>query len=58
MPLGELQPEISVDSYVAPNAAVIGDVFVNDKASVWYAAVIRGMFVLERCGRPNETPFC
>lgn len=43
MALEDKIPEISVDSYIAPNAAIIGDVFISDKSSVWYSAVVRGM---------------
>ncbi len=30
------------DVFIAPNATVIGDVIVGDKASVWFNTVIRG----------------
>jgi len=42
MPIEDKFPEVSVDTYIAPNAAVIGDVLVNDKSSIWYSAVVRG----------------
>ena len=28
--------------YIAPNAAVIGDVILEDRASIWFSVVIRG----------------
>lgn len=28
--------------FIAPNAAVIGDVTLHDKASIWFSAVLRG----------------
>jgi carbonic anhydrase/acetyltransferase-like protein (isoleucine patch superfamily) len=34
-------PIVSEDSYVAPNASLIGDVLVNDKVTIWYGSVIR-----------------
>lgn len=36
------QPALANDSWVAPNAAVIGDVQVGDRSSVWYGCVLRG----------------
>ena len=35
-------PRIAADVYVAPNAAVIGDVEIGAGSSVWFAATIRG----------------
>ncbi len=42
MPLGAHQPTVAVDAWVAPNATVVGNVAVDDRASVWYGAVLRG----------------
>ena len=42
LPLGLTAPEIAVDAFVAPNAVIAGQVFIQDKASVWYGVVIRG----------------
>lgn len=42
MNLFDKHPVLSVDSFVAPNASVIGDVMISDKASVWYNSVLRG----------------
>jgi hypothetical protein len=42
MNLMDKQPFASNDSFVAPNAALIGDVSVGDRSSVWYGCVIRG----------------
>ncbi len=39
---GELQPSIHADAFVAPSAAVIGDVVLEAGASVWFGAVLRG----------------
>lgn len=41
MNLFDKRPAVSVDSFVAPNASLIGDVELNDKSSVWYGAVLR-----------------
>ncbi len=40
--LGDKRVEIRGDYYVAPNATVIGDVVLENNASVWFGAVIRG----------------
>ena len=43
--LYELQgvaPRIAADAWVAPDAAVIGDVWVGSRSTVWFKAVIRG----------------
>jgi carbonic anhydrase/acetyltransferase-like protein (isoleucine patch superfamily) len=40
--LGDKHGRCSSTAYVAPSAAVIGDVVLEDQASVWFNAVIRG----------------
>jgi len=42
MHLFDKHPYLATDSWVAPNAAVIGDVQIGDKSSVWYGCVLRG----------------
>lgn len=42
MSLYEKRPTMALDVFVAPSASVIGDVILNDAASVWYGAVVRG----------------
>lgn len=42
MPLYDLEPSILLDSWVAPNATVIGEVLIGGETTVWYGAVIRG----------------
>ena len=39
--LGERQPGLGRDAWVAPNATVIGDVRLGDNASIWWNAVLR-----------------
>jgi hypothetical protein len=46
MHLFDKHPYLATDSWVAPNAAVIGDVQIGDKSSVWYGCVLRGTFFL------------
>ena len=40
--LGERQPSLGRDAWVAPNATVIGDVRLGDHTSIWWNAVLRG----------------
>lgn len=35
-------PVISEDCYIAENATIVGEVFIGEKSSVWFNAVIRG----------------
>lgn len=41
LPYRELRPRISHDAYVDPQALVIGDVIIEEEASVWPGAIIR-----------------
>ena len=36
-----LTPQVSPQAFVAPTAVLVGDVFVEEGASVWYGAVVR-----------------
>ncbi len=40
--LNDVSVQISGECFVAPNAAVIGDVHLADETSVWFSVVIRG----------------
>jgi carbonic anhydrase/acetyltransferase-like protein (isoleucine patch superfamily) len=40
--LGDASPDIAASAYVAETSAVIGKVTVQDGASVWFGATIRG----------------
>ena len=47
MPLhtfGGRQPQVAHDAFVAPSADLVGDVVVEERASVWFGAVLRGDF--------------
>lgn len=35
-------PAVAPSAFVAPNASVVGDVALGDRASVWYGAAVRG----------------
>ena len=38
------KPHVADDSFIAPSAALIGDVVLEAEASVWFGAVLRGDF--------------
>ena len=40
--LGDKQPQIGDNAWIAPNATVIGDVRLGDNASIWWNAALRG----------------
>lgn len=40
--LGDKKPVISSNYYIAPGAAVIGDVQIGEDVSIWFNAVLRG----------------
>jgi carbonic anhydrase/acetyltransferase-like protein (isoleucine patch superfamily) len=37
-------PQLSASAWIAPTATLVGDVTVEDEASVWYGAVLRADF--------------
>mmetsp|Transcript_41317 Transcript_41317/g.86733 ORF Transcript_41317/g.86733 Transcript_41317/m.86733 type:complete len:185 (+) Transcript_41317:43-597(+) len=40
--LGSYMPKIAASCWVAPNAAVVGNVIMKEQSSVWFSATIRG----------------
>ena len=42
LPYGGRQPDLARAAFVAPGAAVIGDVVLGEDASVWYHTTVRG----------------
>ncbi len=40
--LGDLVPQIDEDSWIAPDANVIGNIVLHPGASVWFGATLRG----------------
>jgi carbonic anhydrase/acetyltransferase-like protein (isoleucine patch superfamily) len=38
------EPTVSPSAWVAPTASIVGDVRIEDEASVWYGAVLRSDF--------------
>ena len=44
LPFDGKEPQVASDAFVAPTAVLIGDVIVEEGASVWFGAVLRGDF--------------
>ena len=44
LPFDGKEPQIASDAFVAPTAVLIGGVVVEEGASVWFGAVLRGDF--------------
>jgi carbonic anhydrase/acetyltransferase-like protein (isoleucine patch superfamily) len=47
MPLhsfGGKHPKVAPDAFIAPSADLVGEVYVEARASVWFGAVLRGDF--------------
>ena len=40
--LGEFRPQIAEDTWIAPDANIIGDVLIETGASVWFCCTLRG----------------
>jgi len=47
-------PEISEKAFVAPTATIIGDVVIEDGASIWFGAVLRGDIDKIRIGKNSS----
>jgi carbonic anhydrase/acetyltransferase-like protein (isoleucine patch superfamily) len=50
LPYGDHEPTIAEDGWVAPGAAVIGDVTIGSESSVWFNTTIRGDVMPIRIG--------
>lgn len=44
IPFEDREPQVASDAFIAPTAVLIGDVVVEEGASVWFGAVLRGDF--------------
>lgn len=42
LPVKDIHPKWGDNSFIAPNATIVGDVTMGDNCSVWFNAVIRG----------------
>ena len=45
------RPQVHQDAFIAPTAALIGDVIVEEGASIWFGAVLRGDLGQIRVGK-------
>jgi carbonic anhydrase/acetyltransferase-like protein (isoleucine patch superfamily) len=52
--LGDPQPNIADDAFIAPSAVVIGDVKLQPEASIWFGAVLRGDIETITIGRGSN----
>ena len=50
LPYRGKSPAIDPTAFIAPSAAVIGDVTIGAHSSVWFGAVVRGDFQPIRIG--------
>ncbi len=50
LPYRGVSPTIADDAFVAPNAAVIGDVHIGAESSIWFSTTIRGDVMPIRVG--------
>ena len=44
-------PDVEKAAFIAPNAAICGDVAMDEGSSVWFSAVIRGEVAPIRIGK-------
>lgn len=59
LPFREKEPKLGKGAFVAPNAAVIGDVEIGEDSSVWFGTVVRGDLAPIRIGaRTNIQDNC
>jgi carbonic anhydrase/acetyltransferase-like protein (isoleucine patch superfamily) len=42
LPYRGVLPEIDPDAFIAPNATIIGNVYIGAGSSIWFGAVLRG----------------
>lgn len=52
--LGELSPKVSKNNFIAPNASVIGNVVLEDNASIWFNVVIRADLAQVKIGKNSN----
>lgn len=42
LPFRGFRPQVAPSAFLAPNAVLVGNVVVEDEASIWFGAVLRG----------------
>ncbi|HCB93350.1 MAG TPA: gamma carbonic anhydrase family protein [Selenomonas sp.] len=50
MPYQSKSPQLAKDVFVAPTAAIVGDVTIGECSSIWFSAVVRGDYQPVRIG--------
>jgi carbonic anhydrase/acetyltransferase-like protein (isoleucine patch superfamily) len=59
LPYGDASPKLGRDVFLAPNATLVGDVFIGDESSIWFGSVVRGDVGWIRVGaRTNVQDLC
>jgi carbonic anhydrase/acetyltransferase-like protein (isoleucine patch superfamily) len=53
-PLGEKVPKIAPSVFIAETAVIVGDVEIDENASIWYGAVLRGDVGRIRIGKRSN----
>jgi carbonic anhydrase/acetyltransferase-like protein (isoleucine patch superfamily) len=54
LPFNGCTPKIAPDAFIAPGAAIIGDVEIGARSSVWFSCVVRGDFFPIRIGERSN----
>ena len=49
-----MSPQIHESAFVAPNATVIGDVTIDEYASIWFGSVLRGDIAPIKIGKHSN----
>ena len=52
--VGDLRPEIHEDTWVAPNATIVGQVVLEEAVGVWFGATIRADHEIIRVGKGSN----
>jgi len=50
-PYRDIMPKIGKNVFIAPTAAIVGDVHIGDESSVWYGCTVRGDVNIVRIGK-------
>jgi len=56
--LGDRAPKIAANAFVAPEATLVGDVTIGERATIWFGAVIRGDNEPIRVGADTSVQEC
>lgn len=54
LPFRGVEPDIAETVFIAPNAAIVGDVRIGPGSSVWYGCTVRGDVNKVRIGRDSN----